>query len=123
MNTQLSSISSSNTGSNQLSVDQSMISVSRTSSRRSSWSSNRDMFLGIDTEDDGLAPSISPSPFSLDYTTTLGTSASTNSSLLSSSPGASSITSTSSGNSVCSSVISSGFSSSGESCMSLGKNT
>ena len=98
----------------QLSVDQTIMSVSRTSSRRSSWSSNRDMAF----DDSGISgPSISPSPLQLEYTPTLITTPTTStSSILSSSPGGSSITSSSSGNS---SILS--FSSSGESSMSLGK--
>ena len=113
MNNQLAS--SGNVGNpSQLSVDQTIISVSRTSSRRSSWSSNRDMAF----DDSGISgPSISPSPLQLEYTPTLTTTPTTStSSILSSSPGGSSITSSSSGNS---SILS--FSSSGESSMSLGK--
>ena len=113
MNNQLAS--AGNVGNpSQLSVDQTIMSVSRTSSRRSSWSSNRDMAF----DDSGISgPSISPSPLQLEYTPTLITTPTTStSSILSSSPGGSSITSSSSGNS---SILS--FSSSGESSMSLGK--
>jgi DNA-binding transcriptional MerR regulator len=112
MNNQLAS--AGNVGNpSQLSVDQTIMSVSRTSSRRSSWSSNRDMAF----DDSGISgPSISPSPLQLEYTPTLITTPTTStSSILSSSPGGSSITSSSSGNS---SILS--FSSSGESSMSLG---
>ena len=123
LNNQLSNINSSRGVCNQVSVDRPILSISGSSSRRSSWCEIRENMINSDAIEDAVPPSFSSTcldrSISLDCAASLVVLASASSSMLSSSPGGSSITSTSSGNSGSSSVGT--FSSSGESCVSIGK--